>query len=382
MKPRLPAAQRALLRAAIDAALILAIGMGFGRFAYTAVYPLMVDEGGISLQGASLAASANYAGYLLGAVLAVRFKAADAHRLCLLATLGTAATLAALAWRLPLGAIIAVRCLAGIFSAFAIVAASLWLLERRGHFRGAPLLYSGVGCGIALSSELLAAGKRFGLHSAGLWLMLAAATLVLGAIAARGLLSDAPGTAPCGNKAAHLALPPVAAWALAIIYGFAGLGYIVTATYLPLLVKTALPNLDSAQVWAVFGLGAMPSCFVWHRLHEHLRTRHALCLNLLLQALGVALPAISPSTASYVASALLVGGTFMGTVTIAMPAAQHAARRTGRNMLAVMTLIYGVGQIVGPLMAESLRAHSHSFVSSLVAAAGALLIGALLCFRL
>lgn len=50
------------LRPAIDAALIMAIGMGFGRFAFTAIYPHMVEEGVLSLHGGSLAASANYAG--------------------------------------------------------------------------------------------------------------------------------------------------------------------------------------------------------------------------------------------------------------------------------------------------------------------------------
>ena len=57
----------ARLRAAIAAAVILAIGMGFGRFAFTAIYPHMVTEGVLSLRDGSLAASANYAGYLLGA---------------------------------------------------------------------------------------------------------------------------------------------------------------------------------------------------------------------------------------------------------------------------------------------------------------------------
>lgn len=166
------------------------------------------------------------------------------------------------------------------------------------------------------------------------------------------------------------------------MYGLAGLGYIVTATYLPLLVKTALPNLDAAHVWAVFGLGAAPSCFLWHKLHQRIGTRNALLANLALQAVGVALPAVSQSTASYLLSALLVGGTFMGTVTIAMPAAQRVARATGRNLLAAMTLVYGVGQILGPALAERLYASSQSFSSSLLAAAAALLVGALLCFRL
>ncbi|OZI52920.1 YbfB/YjiJ family MFS transporter [Bordetella genomosp. 4] len=368
-------------RSAIEAALILAVGMGFGRFAFTAIYPHMVEEGVISMQGGSWAASANYAGYLLGAVLAVRMRAHDAHRLCIWSAVGTAICLALLAFLDTTSAIVVARGIAGIFSALSMVAASLWLLEHRGHGRGAPLLYAGVGVGIALSSEILVLGAHTGLQSQGMWLLLGVVTLVLGLVAVPGIRSAAPISTSNTALATDDAVT-VAAWPLICMYGLAGLGYIVTATYLPLLVKTALPTLDAAHVWAVFGLGAAPSCFLWHKLHQRIGTRNALLANLVLQAIGVALPAVSQSAASYLLSALLVGGTFMGTVTIAMPAAQRVARATGRNLLAAMTLVYGVGQILGPALAERLYASSQSFSSSLLAAAAALLVGALLCFRL
>jgi len=67
------------LQAAISAALIMAIGMGFGRFAFTAVYPHMIDEGIINLPQASLAASANYAGYLFGAIFAIKIKSQQSY---------------------------------------------------------------------------------------------------------------------------------------------------------------------------------------------------------------------------------------------------------------------------------------------------------------
>lgn len=50
-------------------ALILAVGMGFGRFSFTGMYPLMVKEAVISVAGGSFAASANYTGYLIGALI-------------------------------------------------------------------------------------------------------------------------------------------------------------------------------------------------------------------------------------------------------------------------------------------------------------------------
>ncbi|OEZ75868.1 major facilitator superfamily protein [Janthinobacterium sp. HH104] len=375
----------ARLRAAIAAAVILAIGMGFGRFAFTAIYPHMVREGVLSLRDGSLAASANYAGYLLGAILAMRARAHSAHRLCLWSVAGTALCLGVLALTMPVWLIVAVRGVAGVFSALAMVAASLWLLVQRGHGRGAPLLYAGVGAGIAVSAELLVLASQLGWHSAGMWLLLAGVTALAGLAAAPAIAASSQETLAAPAQAAVSALAPVAPWPLVLIYGLAGFGYIVTATYLPVLVGAALPGLNSAHVWAVFGLGAAPSCFLWHRLHERLGTRQALRLNLLLQALGVALPVLAPTAAGYLFSAVLVGGTFVGTVTIAMPAAQRAAVKAakfGSNMMAIMTMVYGIGQIIGPVLAGSLYAQSHSFNSALLAAAGALLLAILVSLRL
>ncbi|MGX9772384.1 YbfB/YjiJ family MFS transporter [Janthinobacterium aestuarii] len=375
----------ARLRAAIAAAVILAIGMGFGRFAFTAIYPHMVREGVLSLRDGSLAASANYAGYLLGAILAMRARAHSAHRLCLWSVAGTALCLGVLALTMPVWLIVTVRGVAGVFSALAMVAASLWLLVQRGHGRGAPLLYAGVGAGIAVSAELLVLASQLGWHSAGMWLLLAGVTALAGLAAAPAIAASSQETLAAPAQAAASALAPVAPWPLVLIYGLAGFGYIVTATYLPVLVGAALPGLNSAHVWAVFGLGAAPSCFLWHRLHERLGTRQALRLNLLLQALGVALPVLAPTAAGYLLSAILVGGTFVGTVTIAMPAAQRAAVKAakfGSNMMAIMTVVYGIGQIIGPVLAGSLYAQSHSFNSALLAAAGALLLAILVSLRL
>ena len=147
--------------------MILVIGMGFGRFAFTAIYPHMVDEGVLSLHDGSLAASANYAGYLLGAILSMRAHARSAHKLCVWSLIGTVACLGLLALPMPVWLIVTVRGLAGLFSALSMVSASLWLLEHRKHGSGAPLLYAGVGIGIALSAELLVLATHLGLHSTG-----------------------------------------------------------------------------------------------------------------------------------------------------------------------------------------------------------------------
>ena len=57
-----------------------------------------------------------------------------------------------------------------------------------------------------------------------------------------------------------------------------------------------------------------------------------------------------------------------------MSAAQRATGWKGKNLFATLTMAHGSGQIVGPLLADALYAHSHDFAPCLVMAAGALLL--------
>ncbi len=52
-------------------------------------------------------------------------------------------------------------------------------------------------------------------------------------------------------------------WLLAILYGPAGFGYIIVATYLPLMAKDAGSPLLTAHLWTLVGLSIVPGCFGW-----------------------------------------------------------------------------------------------------------------------
>jgi MFS family permease len=365
------------LKAALAAAAMLALGMGFGRFAYTGLYPLMVRDGLLDIHGGSLAAAANYAGYLLGALLVIRTPNRLAPRLCRLALVGSVLCLAGMALDGGLWLTVSLRTLAGVFSAIGLVAASGWLLHYLGQGRGAALLYAGVGIGIVISAELIALTDGLRLNSQAAWLVLAGAGTVLSLLV--WPLLRRPSAPIVASVADETGADELGALRLVLAYGLAGFGYIVTATYLPLLIHAALGEVDPLQAWALFGLGAAPSCFLWHALHMRFGTRHALILNLLVQAIGVALPALSHTPVAYLASALLVGGTFAGTVTIALPAARRIAPQVRFNMVATMTVAYSLGQIAGPLLANQLYARSQGFDTALLAAAATLVLAIGLC---
>nr|WP_083708750.1 YbfB/YjiJ family MFS transporter [Raoultella terrigena] len=356
--------------------------MGYGRFAFTGILPLMLDEHILTLREGNLAASANYAGYLLGALMLAKARPGDAKWLNLASVLLTLLCLAALGWlRSPL-AIIAVRGAAGVLSAVTLIAASLWLLQHMKHHNGAPILYSGVGMGIFLSAEFISLAKSHALTSQQIWLICAASAALLFLLVLRLLLSPSDYLVDwkptVSAQAAGAEGQRGEAWKLLIIYGLAGFGYIITATYLPLFLSGSLTDIDPVQLWALFGLAAVPSCFVWHRLALKLGYRRAFTLNLMVQATGVILPAWSHSLAFCMLSALLVGFTFMGTVTLALPEGRRLNHLVTFNMIAAMTATYGIGQIIGPLAAGVLHALTGSFSATLGAAGGALFVAAVL----
>jgi|GEM_PF-4073352 len=64
--------ERLAIRTVINGMLALAVALGIGRFALTPLLPLMQQDAGLSLATGSSLASANYLGYLIGALLAIR----------------------------------------------------------------------------------------------------------------------------------------------------------------------------------------------------------------------------------------------------------------------------------------------------------------------
>src|SRR3954469_22208665 len=125
--------------------LSLAVAMGVGRFAFTAMLPLMLQAGQLDVAAGGWIAAANYAGYLVGALTAAR-TGWTAPRLAVIALTSTALLTAAMAVQGPTAWWAALPFLAGVASAWAFVATSLWCLAalaRRPATAWSSALYAG-----------------------------------------------------------------------------------------------------------------------------------------------------------------------------------------------------------------------------------------------
>src|SRR5882757_1842067 len=140
---------------AVGGVLAMAAGVGVGRFVYTPILPPMVEALSLSKAQAGLIASANFVGYLAGALLAA-IRLPGSRRAWLLGALAlNAICLAAMGIATTLPLFLALRLLAGIASAFALIFSSALVLDRlaaAGRSGLSALHFAGVGSGIAVSA--------------------------------------------------------------------------------------------------------------------------------------------------------------------------------------------------------------------------------------
>lgn len=332
--------------------LSLAAAMGIGRFAFTPLLPLMVRDGLLGASGGAFLASANYAGYLVGALSAARVSRRPLG--LVRATLVAIALLTAAAGWLPgMPAWLAWRFLAGVASGWVLVGTSSWVLTELARRNRSPIaawVYAGVGLGIALAgglSWLLAAGP-----SARLWEALGGVALALSAIVALLTRSASPVAPAAATRGSGV---PPGTLGLVLCYGVFGFGYILPATYIPALARTMVadPRLFGLA-WPVFGLAAAASTVVAGRLLGRFHLLEVWGAGHLVMALGTAWPLASRSGAAIAGAAVLVGGTFMVVTMAGLQQARALAPQSPTALLGRMTAAFAVGQIAGPLVALAL----------------------------
>ena len=378
----------------------LATAMGIGRFAFTPLMPMMLHDGVIDLAGASWLASANYLGYLLGAVLCTlqpwlwrrlgNPPPPDAARMVRAGLVAT--TLLTLAMALPWPALWPVlRFAAGVASAFVFVYISGWCLAqlaRRGRAALGGMIYVGPGTGIVLSG-LIAGGVVAADGDARLgWLVFGALAAALTAcvrpVLLRGELPVAAAAqATAGQPAASARASAGEVALLAAGYGCAGFGYIITATFLPVIARAALPASPWLDLfWPIFGLGVIVGAIATTRASLAGDMRRLLALCHAVQAAGVLTSLLSPSLPGFVLGSLLLGLPFTAITYFAMQEVRRLRPASAASTMGLMTALYGIGQVLGPPLVAGLIAWSGSpargFTLALAVAAATLLLGAAL----
>ena len=411
--------RRQIIFCFILASTALAVAMGIGRFAFTPILPLMIQEGTVHLAQTAWLSSSNYIGYLVGALSLLKSKR---HPLFVVLGLSLVTLTTWLASLSSFGWLLVLRFLAGVASAWVLVSISAfainWLKSRQIATSG--LIYTGVGIGITLTGLIcsyfifqpvtvnIAVQSSLSSLSSRLWQYLGViallATLLVTFLLAKinsQFASTAAATTAVAkanpSKAAHTEashtnptsssiLPPAKLKLANVLtaYGLFGFGYILPATFLPQIAKQWLSGQSYLLIWPFFGLAAALSVVLSQGLQRRYNNFSLLGVwrvSQIIMAVGTLLPALWQSLAGLMLSALMVGGTFM-VVTMAglQVAASQVTHYPKYNLSALMTASFAFGQLIGPLTAL-VATGKNIWLALLPVSAIVLLIGVALLWR-
>ena len=369
-------ARRSALAIALAGLVALAVAMGIGRFAFTPILPMMQEDAGFSIATGGWLASANYLGYLAGALSVIWWRIAATIGIRVgLAIIGLATLAMGLEHHLAVW--LALRAIAGVASAWVLIYVSAWALEHLAALNRPALgntVYAGVGTGIALAGGLCLALMHIGAGSARAWIVLGVLSIVL-SVAIWSVFPGSPGSPVSAERLADRGM----GWdreslRLVLCYGAFGFGYIIPATFLPVMAKEVIrdPTVFGWS-WPLFGVAAMGSTLATAMLRSLVTTRRLWIASHLVMALGVVLPVVWSGIVPIMLAALLVGGTFMVITMVGMQEARSVGGTRATGLMAALTSAFALGQIAGPI-SVSLVVGAGGNVSAALVIAGAVLV--------
>ncbi|MGR6737348.1 MFS transporter [Pseudomonas chlororaphis] len=358
----------------------LMMAMGIGRFALTPQLPHLLSEGQVDLTDTGLIAAANYLGYFIGALDAmfarrprqVRRRLLGGLWLCVLLTLASF-------WAGGFWAHSVLRFGTGVASAWVMVmiaALSQPLAHATGRPRLGALVFAGPGLGIFLTGLLALGSNLLGQSSATLWLVYAAAGLLMLLVILPILPQPAmpAPTTQMPHASSHSGIPR-----LGLVYALYGLGYIIPATFLSQMASARFQGQWQADLfWPCFGLAAAIGVgLVSLRRHSPNATRHWLMATLWLQAAGV-FACLLGNGAGLALGVVLCGTPFLACMQLVMQRSRELAPHTTQRNAGLLTASFAVGQLSGPLLAALSSHFSGGLQPALIVAGSSLLLAGVL----
>jgi predicted MFS family arabinose efflux permease len=382
--------------------LVVLSALGLGRFGYSIVLPTMQDSLGLTNVQAGELQTWNLAGYLIAAVsagvLAVRF----GPRLVISISAVIVAVSLALTGLAPDASLARwARALTGLGAGGVNVPAmglvpSWFGAKRRGTAAG--IAVAGSSLGLMITGPLVPhiisiKGPDQGWRTC--WYVFGAMALAI-ALLATILLRNRPsemGLRPVGQDppapegASHpasslgwsLVVKSPALWHLAAVYFCFGLSYTIYYTFLAryLVKECGFTQAGAGTVWFQVGVGSAVSGLIWGTASDRWGRRAALVAVFLIQAVSFSTFGLFKSPPGIYCSAFLFSITAWSIPAImAAVCGDRFGARAAPAALGLVTVVFGIGQAIGPLLAgaiaDATQSCSLAFVlSGLVALGGA-----------
>lgn len=336
------------------------VALGLARFAYSLLLSAMRSDLHWSFTQAGAMNTANAVGYLAGAVAAGPLVARVRSRRPYLVGLAlTALALFASAASTNFVLLLALRLVAGATGAVVIIAGAglvARLVADLAPGRSAILLgayFAGGGLGVVVSALVVPPVVDVGAGGSWRW-----GWVVLGAASLVALVGATPAALkapePVADREEGVLGWPVRRLAPTMVaYGLFGAGYIAYVTFIVAFLKTqGLGSGTVSAFWAVLGAAAVVTAFAWGPLLARLRGGRGPAAVLAVATVGALLPLVFRGAPGDFASAVLFGGAFLAVVTAVINLARRSLSPVQvAPAIAVLTVAFGIGQSLGPLLA-------------------------------
>jgi predicted MFS family arabinose efflux permease len=371
--------QSSIFRITLVGLVSLALAMGIGRFAFTPLLPMMREDGLVSITDGGFLASVHFLGYWMGAVLAVKIPYAPRTtlRVSLLAigvaTVGMGMTDDFTVWLI-------LRWTCGVCSAWTLVLVSNYYVKHLAENGGAEnqgWIFSGVGAGIFIAGLGSLAFMVNQIGSTLSWQIMGVISLITICAVCFGMGREIPAVRLVVHKRESQRSP--LDWRIVVAYGAVGTGYIIPATYLPVMAREIVQSpLIFGWSWPIFGAAAFVSTLLAARFQKRYSNRQIWAASQVVMAIGLLLPVIHPHILTITTAGLCVGGTFMIITMTGMKEAHRiASPQHVMRHIAVMTAAFATGQMIGPVFASSVYDLTQSFAVSLIITSAILVITAM-----
>jgi len=336
----------------VSSVIAVVITVGVARFSYTPMIPEMVSALGLSTSMVGMLATVNYAGYLTGALLITQIS--DLGLKVQLYQLGLVVAVIStvlMGYTTYVWLWFVLRFISGLStSAGMLLGAGLlmsWLIKNNQRSE-LGVFFSGIGLGIVLTAVVAELIKDLFTWDEQ-WVIYGLVALVLLVPAWRWM----PDYRAC-------ALPQTAAKCagegrshfiriLQLAYFCAGVGYVVTATFLVAIAESMSQLRGHGWlIWLIVGLAATPACWLWDVFLRRWGQWPALYLAYTLNAVSIMMLIVNADLIGIMLSAAIYGVSFIGIVSMMLAMVGRVFPENPSRPMSRLTFSYGIAQMLAP----------------------------------
>lgn len=356
------------------------VGMGLGRFSYTAMVPALVEAGGMTAVEAGRIGMVNLFGFMLGAALsAMLLRVGGAQRILTVAILFSGTALAASALPYGFAWLAFWRGVVGVTTGITMVL-SLALITATAPERKRPVaasfMFAGVGLGVLMSGTLVPLLVSQGLVVT--WSGLALAGFVGVALAIWGW-SAVPDLRPPAStpSVTHVRWRPLAG--LLVAHALFSLGIVPHTLYWVDYIARGLGQgiATGGMHWSVVGVFSVLGPWIAARLALGIGAAWGLVAGFVALGLGIGGPALWPALVMLLLSSALFGAQPGMSVLMAVRARELGSPEAMPRVMRAMILANSCGAVLGGLMVPALYGLTGSHGAVFLLGGAAMLVGAM-----